>query len=616
MGELEKFLEDDLEFMLVKYFEGSTRRTLHTKKFGLNSHGVDDYLYVAENGARGIAKLLSTNKIYQKDFRSVTTEGVQEGVLRSETLMPFNGNDQQAIQFAEELVEIANTQGSPAVRERLESIAVNGANGAKDPTYLARVDAIVGALEDFKGVKTLMENDDARFVENSMRVARKDSLNDFGGKAGLRTSRALRTFNNVTLLGFTTLTSLGDLVLPIIRSGSMTDWVKGVKALATDPDYKRALSEVGIAMENITHERMFNMYGAVDSKLSNAFFNATMLTPWTDMNRQVAGALGHQTFITHQRKALKSYQHGKPTSQQPRDYKIAYRYMKQFGLEEYLAGGSKSNVSLSDKSLIGLDKQGNPKEPALRKAIIRFADESIFQPNANDTPMFAQTPLGALAFQLKSFPLMMTRLAGHVMREAQLHKILKGDFSTIGEANIKPLLYFASLGPAFGMGALAVKDIVQMRGGEDEQSPAVRIRNAMKTLGYDEKVHGNEVDFWGWYLEGMLQMGGVGLLGDILHSAVTQADNGSYGQTRFLQTLGGPSVGLVTGGLSVAGGAKDFIFGTTDSNSKERTAVRELATRIPVVGGIRRAREGIVDTIAGEKTNTSSGWGNWGGEWK
>ena len=191
----------------------------------------------------------------------------------------------------------------------------------------------------------------------------------------------------------------------------------------------------------------------------------------------------------------------------------------------------------------------------------------------------------------------MTRLAGHVIREANLPKLLKGDAS---ESNIKPLLYFATLGPAFGMGALAVKDIVQMRGGEDEQSPALRIRNLQKVLGYDEKVHGNEVDFWGWYMEGMLQMGGVGLLGDIFHSAVTQADNGSYGQVRFLQTLGGPSVGLVTSGLSVLGGTQDAVFGTTDSNAKERTALREIATRIPVVGGVRRAREGIVNTIAGE----------------
>ena len=188
----------------------------------------------------------------------------------------------------------------------------------------------------------------------------------------------------------------------------------------------------------------------------------------------------------------------------------------------------------------------------------------------------------------------MTRLGGYTIKEARA-------------GNVKPLLYFASLGPAFGMGALAIKDIVQMRGGEDEQSPDLRVRNALKALGFDEKIHGNEDDFLGWYMEGMLQMGGLGLLGDIIHSAVTQADNGAYGQTRFLQTLGGPSVGLVTGGLSVMGGGMDAALGSSESNAKERTAVRELATRIPVVGGVRRAREGIVDTLAGEKSSGGGG---------
>jgi len=606
MKNMEKFLENDLEFMLVKYFEGSSRRMLHTKKFGLNSHGVDDYLFAVENGSRGIARLLSSNKVYQKDFRSVTTDGVEEGVLRAETVMPFTGREQEATKFAEDLVETAKKFGSPAVREKLLQIEVKNPNRTKDPTYHARVDAIVGALEDYKGVKTLLENDDARFIENSMRIARKDSLNDFGGKAGLRASRFLRSVNNVTLLGFTTLTSLGDVALPIIRSGEVKDWIKTVYSLATDKEYRRALSEVGIAMENITHERMLNMYGAVDNKLSNAFFNATMLTPWTDMNRNIAGALGYQTFITNQRRALNSYVKGKPISEQPRDYKIAYRYMKDFGLENYLEGGTNSRISLSDRSLL-------KKDANLRKAMIRFADESIFQPNANDSPMFSQTPLGALVFQLKSFPTMMSRLAYKVVADAKLHKLFKGDAS---ESNIKPLLYFAALGPSFGMGALAVKDIVQMRGGEDEQSPELRVRNAMKTLGYDEKIHGNEVDFWGWYMEGVLQMGGVGLLGDIIHAAVTQADNGSYGQTRFLQTLGGPSVGLVTAGLSAFAGGKDYVFGSTESNAKERTAAREIVSRIPVVGGVKKARESLVDAWAGEATGKqSSGWGGWGGSW-
>ena len=43
----------------------------------------------------------------------------------------------------------------------------------------------------------------------------------------------------------------------------------------------------------------------------------------------------------------------------------------------------------------------------------------------------------------------------------------------------------------------------------------------------------NEQDFLGWYVEGMMMMGGLGLIGDVMHSAVTQVDNGAYGKIRI-----------------------------------------------------------------------------------
>lgn len=195
---------------------------------------------------------------------------------------------------------------------------------------------------------------------------------------------------------------------------------------------------------------------------------------------------------------------------------------------------------------------------------------------------------------------MMTRLTGHVFKEA-------------AKGNVKPLAAFATLGPAFGMGALSIKDIVQHRGGEDELSPELRDRNILKTLGYDEKVHGDENDFLGWYAEGMIAMGGFGLMLDVMHSAVTQADNGSYGQVRFAETLLGPTFGDVMAGMQIAGGIMDG----SESNAKERTAARAAVGRIPLVGGIRAAKEGIVDTIAGEPRKASGSGGNsWQASWE
>jgi len=217
----------------------------------------------------------------------------------------------------------------------------------------------------------------------------------------------------------------------------MQDWVKGLYKWRTDPEYRQMLHDVGVAMENIVHERMVYMYGAVDNKMSNAFFNATMLTPWTDMNRQIAGATAYETFKTMQRKAVKNYKQGVDIAGQNGEYKTAHRFLSRYGLDSYLPTGEKATISLSDRALLETDE-------TLRAGIIKFADESIFQPNPNDVPLWAQTPVGAMVFQLKSFPLMMTRLGGYVLGEAK-------------KGNLKPLAYFATLGPAFGMGALATR---------------------------------------------------------------------------------------------------------------------------------------------------------------
>ena len=62
MQALEGFLEDDLRFLLIKYFEGTTRRLTYMEKLGQNSHAYTDYMTVLEKGREGIAKLLSTNR--------------------------------------------------------------------------------------------------------------------------------------------------------------------------------------------------------------------------------------------------------------------------------------------------------------------------------------------------------------------------------------------------------------------------------------------------------------------------------------------------------------------------------------------------------------------------
>ena len=582
LREFEKFLEDDLEFLLTKYLEGSSRRITHTRDMGVNSHAFYDYLTVVDEGSKGIVKLLSRNKEFRKDIRALNQEGWMDyGSLATTVNMPFAGREGQAAAFVNDLMAVHADKGAGAARRMLDEIAVKDASGQVPLAYKRRADAIIGALNDYKGQTKVLQPSDYEFMENALRIAMKKPQAGAGSRGLLNFTRGIRQFNSVTLLGFTTLTSIPDLVMPIIRGGSFTDYTKAVKNLATDPDYRQFVHDAGVAMENIVHERMTHIYGGVDSKFSNAFFNATMLTPWTDMNRHIAGATGYELFKTWQRIANNTYKPGVPVTEQSAKYKQVARWMKQYGMGDFLPDGAKKDVVLSDRRLVAEDEQ-------VRMGMIDFADKSVFQPKGNDIPAWAQTPWGAVVFQLKSYPLMMTRLSGHVIREAK-------------RGNVKPLLYLATLGPAAGATALGVKDIVQMRGGEDERSAELRNRNILKNLGYDEKVHGNEDDFLGWYVEGMLAMGGLGLLADVFHSTVTQLDNGAYGKVRLLSTIGGPIVGDVEMAVDIGAGIQDALLGDPDKNSKERQGVRAFSSRIPVLGGMRSFREGVVDAVAGEQ---------------
>lgn len=65
---LEKYLENDLEGMMTKYFDMSTRRVAMANKFGANSHGYYDYMYTVEHGIRGAVELITKGKVFSREI--------------------------------------------------------------------------------------------------------------------------------------------------------------------------------------------------------------------------------------------------------------------------------------------------------------------------------------------------------------------------------------------------------------------------------------------------------------------------------------------------------------------------------------------------------------------
>lgn len=609
---LGKYLEDDLTTILVKYFDSVALRLAQVKKFGHASHGFFDYLTAVQGGKRGIADLLINPRLNKHVTNSppmpsdmMARLGLSEDDLSSamgiaeEYAMPFTQRPDQAAAAVDRLLEIHSKHGPQASRNYLMSLAVPdpARNNRPSIPYERRVDAIVAALSDFGGNARTVSQDEMKFIETALHVSNRKALLGGGGRAGLTTSRAVRKFNSVTLLSWTILSSLGDPALALMRSGSPVAFTRAVKRLSLDQDYRRAINNVGVSVESLLHDRMANLWGSPDGRFTNAFFSATGLTPWTDVQRSVAGAVGLETFRAAYHKARRAYQPGVPTSQQPRAFKVGKRILERYGIGEYV------NRTHFDFEKAVAD------DDLFRTALVRFADDAIFSPNPNEIPMWAQTPLGSVLFQLKSFPLMMARMARELLlddlrvamyhirgREAPEHIKATGD--------LRRGMMLLTVAPLIGAGVLSIKDVLQGRGGENSNEHQLRERRFSEwaaPFGLEDMSDEDTDAFLGWYIEGMAMAGGLGLFAEMIHDVLDQADNGNYGLLRASQSVLGPSAGLVVDSWTVGTGAYDwFLDSTPEGNYPERAAARAIVRRVPVVGGMGSVREDTVDSWAGE----------------
>lgn len=591
---LEDFMINDLEGLIVKYFDGTTRRKELHRQFGNGMIGYRVYKEASLDGVNYIPDFLTSSSSVAVDRRG---ERLRIDRTREELITPATKD----VEFAR---TIANQVESAVRRGAWDEAEALLESAHPDPTsdYKIAVRSLVAALRDFGPEGKPLAEGESRWMDAMVDTLQRKPVD--GGtfdRYARKTSKALRNFNSVTLLGFTTLTSIPDVALPLIRSGSFKSWLRGIRDYAkADPQYRDAIKNLGVSMENILHDRMSAMHGSAGGRATSAFFNATLLTPWTSLQRELAAAVGFEAMRTEIARAQRMIANGQMNT---RGYRRALRFLSHYGLEDYARPGAKSIESLTTEM----------ENDAIRYAVLKFTNESIFAPNANDLPLWTQTPWGALVFQLKSYPLMLMRLSKHVIGEA--FRTENGKW--VGD--VKPLAYMLTAGAGFGMAAQAVKDLVQSRGGEDERSSALRHHSANKILadmGYDgAPITDEDADaFLGWYVEGLLALGGMGLIVDMLYNTATQVDNGAFGQMRILSTFLGPSVGVASSAMNVLSGAQAWALGDS-SNGRKRQAVRELTMRVPILGGQKAFREAMVDAIAGEPAKRGGGgWGSgWGG---
>lgn len=601
------YLVNDLQGIMAKYFDRTTRKMALTEKFGVEGHGFDAYYSIAEMGTEAAISILGNSKhLVSKG------DGMGAKVDVKQILVPQLNMTRDEI--GKLVSEVQKTLGNNPQQNivKAKNILINAMEYTQrnDPQFLARVDAVVNGLADFRGGiqrKTLLND-----LTSMNRVLNKRPIVGEGNEFGHQFTRRLKTFNSVSLLGFTTLTSAPDLVLPLIRSGNMAAFTKAWAKYNTNPAYRAAAKNIGVGIENLMHERFVQMAGEGTQKFANSFFNATLLTDWTNFNRQMASMVGMEAFRSEIANCHALRQRG---AQNSSSYRNSERFLARYGLTgsdaniDYLAPGA-PRVDMATENLAAIAD--------FKYAAMRFTNEAVFTPNPNDIPMWAQTPWASLMTQLKTFPLMMGRLGKDVLEEAFVHK------------NPKPLMYMLTAGVGVGALSAGVKDIVQSRGEDAEGNKVRRFRDRSfsKNMSYFADLMGVEEDsntdkLLGWYLEGLLAMGGLGLFVEMFYNTSAQLDNGKYGFVRTMSGVFGPSVSAAEDAYDVGAGIKDYITEDGSKTGARREMFRSIASRLPVLGGIQSLREGAADLggkpggdkmmkskFGKDKFTSSKGWGN------
>ena len=121
-------------------------------------------------------------------------------------------------------------------------------------------------------------------------------------------------------------------------------------------------------------------------------------------------------------------------------------------------------------------------------------------------------------------------------------------------------------------------------------------------------MHGSVDAFFGWYIEALLQTGGLGMVGELLYNSAAQADNGAYGFQRIASYILGPSfdtVGIQS--FNALSGTAEMIAdagGADVTNAKRRSLIRGLLNRVPFLGGNRSFREKGTNLLAGDAQDT------------
>lgn len=593
--ELAPMFDQNLKSLLISYTEAAHKRVEWSKRFGIRGHAANTYIEIGRGGEVAAAEALKSKA---SGMKQMATGGADEVQFMDSLFNPVARDDYEASVLYGDIIRRLRLEGdSKQSREAItqELIDLHKSRGGFGTDHFKKhAEAIVNGIGDFLVRDLRVSEGELNFMAKTVGVLGGRPAYTITANNGLRNAAGyMRTFNSVTLLSASVISSLPDLGLSLVRSGSFGSWLSGmtgaVKLAAGDEATRAAMMRVAVSIESVLNENMFHLQGSKSGRISNAFFLANGLTQWTNAMRQTAALVGYESIKANQAIIQRERMNGYVGSAK---YQRSLRYLRQLGLAE-----------LADAPPIGTFVEAT-ENPKIAQAIHKFTNESVFQPSRNDVPMWAQDPIAGLMWQFKSYPVMMGRLVKRTLQEATA--VENGQY--VGDP--AGLLYLATVGAGLGIGTVAIKDVVMGRNedAKDGNWHSLRDRTFSKVAQEfglkDYKMSDAEKDeLLGWYIGGVLQMGALGFVGDLMYQTASSVDNGSFGKERIFSQVMGPWMGTVSDAVDIVGGAANAItVGEEDGNAKERVAARKVIGRVPFIGRANTVREGWVDWIAGEAT--------------
>ncbi len=587
--------DNNLRSLLISYTEAAYKRVEWANRFGVKGHAASTYIDIADRGALAAMEALTSKATGMKYITGVTADSGKEIEFVSTLFSPMAKDEREAASIVAGIMQYleANGKGEATKAGLVDALTARfeAGGGSGVDHFKKRAEAIVNGLADFGDKGRVMADHEREFALRLVgTLGGRPAYTITANQGARKIAAGVKTFNAVTLLSGALFSSLGDPVGSLMRSGSATAWLKGVsksvRAAMSDEATMAAMARIGVGMESILSENLSHVNGGVAGRISNAFFQATMLAPWTKAQRQTAALVGFESIKSNQIIAQRERFAGRMDGWK---YRKSMRYLRQLGLAELV------NSDPLDTFAAAVDNQ------KVSEAIHRFVNESVFQPNRNDVPMWAQDPIASIFWQFKSYPMMMGRLVKRNFKEAFAMEDGKYAGDPMG------LMYLLSVGAAAGAGVLAVKDVISARNEEGSDPRSVRdykLSKMAQEFGVDTAGMDNEAldVFMGFWANGLLQLGSLGMLGDLVFQSAKQIDNGAYGRERIMSQILGPSYGTFSDTIQIIEAAQHSLSDNADeSNAKERNATRKVLKRIPVVGQQNQLVNDWVDTFAGEK---------------